>query len=75
MRRRVLLGGGSAVTVGCRGTDASRAILREGACPCEPLDEQHWPIDAAVAVAVTVCLLVASVFFVHQSVPWRVFLA
>lgn len=63
MRRRILLGGGSALAVGCTGTDASRAILREGACPCEPLDEQRWLIDAAVAVAVTVCFLVASILY------------
>ena len=61
MRRRVLPSGASAVAAGCMGRlTPAGAIVREGGCPSEPPDEQHWLIDAAVAVAVTVCLLAAS---------------
>ena len=61
MRRRVLLSGASALAVGCTGRlTPAGAIAREGGCPSEPPDEQHELIDAAVAVAVTVCLLAAS---------------
>ena len=69
MRRRVLLGGASALAVGCTGRlTPAGAIVREGGYQSESPDEQHWLIDAAVAVAVTVCLLVASICLVHQLV-------